>query len=174
MPIICGRVGATSKASRWGILCVIGLVVAIGLSACMDMLSTPQVPTLILGEVVVFGDRGELLISVTDMPASGLASVAVDLGGITYDVAKVSNVTLEGVFGFKIVVEQFAGGDGGFVVVQPSAGLRGGGFVKLCFDVTGDVSLADFQFTKADFTLADDNHQVFDFEMADAHDYYAI
>ena len=158
----------------WATLFVLGFIVATGLTACMNVISTPQVPTLILGEVVIIGGRGELLLSVTNMPDSGLASVAVDLGGIMYDPAKISNVTLEGVFGFKIVVEQFVGGIGGFVAVQPSAGLPGGGFVKLCFDVTGNVSLADFQFTKADFTFADDNHQAFDFEMTDVHEYYAI
>jgi hypothetical protein len=162
------------KQRRWATLCVLGLIVASGLTACMFAISTPQVPTLILGEVAIIGHRGELLISVTNMPDSGLASVAVDLGGITYDITKISNVTLEGLFGFKIVVEQFVAGDGGFVAVQPSSGLPGGVFIKLCFDVTGDVSLADFQFTKADFTLADDNHQAFDFEMTDVHEFYAI
>jgi len=162
-----------SRRRRWAVLCVVGLAVAVGLSACTYLFSDAPVPTLILGEVMILGGRGELMLSVNDMPDGGLASAAVVLGGITYDVGKISNVTVEALYGFEVLAEQFAGGLGGFVVAHACAGLPSGGFVKLHFDVTGNVTLNDFGFTKGDISLGDDNNDLIVFEMTDAYKHYA-
>lgn len=132
-----------------------GLV--LGLSACMgNWLGTSTKATLIIGDPVVSTGKGQLILSVADMPQEGLASLAVDLGGMTYTAAEVSNVVVTGINGFTVLASQFVGGNGRFVIVNPTSGTVTGPVAKLEFDVTGTVTSTDFIFVKANITLGSD------------------
>jgi hypothetical protein len=132
-----------------------GLV--LGLSACMgNWLGTPTKATLIIGDPVLSTGKGQVILSVADMPQEGLASLAVDLGGMTYTAAEVSNVVVTGINGFTVLASQFVGGNGRFVIVNPTSGTVTGPVAKLEFDVTGTVTSTDFIFVKANITLGSD------------------
>ncbi len=162
-----------NRRIRGAVIFLAAIAVAIGLTACVNWFSAAPQATLLLGPVVINGDRGEILLSVKNMPDGGLASMSVVLGGITYDVAKVSNVSVEPLAGFTVLAEQFAAGSGGFLVAHSCAGLHDGAFVKIVFTATNNPTLADFAFTKADMQLGDDSNNSIAFAFQDAFAYYA-
>ena len=132
-----------------------GLV--LGLSACMgNWLGTSTKATLIIGDPIVSTGKGQLILSVSDMPDEGLASLAVDLGGMTYPAAKVSNVVVTGINGFTVPAQEFVGGNGRFVIVNPTSGTVTGPVAKLEFNVTGTVTSGDFHFFDANIELGSD------------------
>jgi hypothetical protein len=139
------------------VLAVLATGLVLGLSACMgNWLGTQTKATLIIGDPVVSTGKGQLILSVADMPQEGLASLAVDLGGMTYTAAEVSNVVVTGINGFTVLASQFVGGNGRFVIVNPTSGTVTGPVAKLEFDVTGTVTSTDFIFVKANITLGSD------------------
>jgi len=164
-----------SRKVRGAVICLAALAVALGITACMHWFTAAPVPTLIIGPVTIVGNRGEILLSVTDIPGGGLASMAVNvLTGIQYPVGKVANITVVGLVGFEVLAQQFIAGVGGFLVAHASAGLPAGDFVKLVFDVTDPtVTLADFTFNKPSIDLGDDNNQDVVYQIQDAFKYYA-
>ena len=164
--------GTMRNRKRLATLCTLGIVLALGLSACTFLFSNPPVPTLILGEVIALGGCGELLLSVTNMPDGGMASISIVVGGIAYDAAKIANLTAVGLQGFEVLAEQFVGGNGGLSAAHSCAGLPAGKFVLLRFDATGDVTLTDFTFDKTKIALGDDDNQAITFDLTTAVDYY--
>ena len=164
-----------SRKVRAAAICLAALAVALGITACMHWFADPPVPTLIIGPVTIVGARGEILLSVTDIPGGGLALMAVNvLTGITYPIGKVANITVVGLVGFEVLAQQFIGGFGGFLVAHGSAGLPAGDFVKLVFDVIDPtVVLADFTFNPAGIDLVDDSNQDITYQIRDAFKYYA-
>ncbi len=161
------------RTTRTSILCVTALVMVSGITACMHGFNDDSVPTLIVSPVTISGNQGEILLSVENMPDGGLASLAVSLGGIAYDPAKISNVSVEALLGFTILAEQFDSDDGGFVVAHSCAGLHDGGFVRLKFTVKGAPTLADFTITEADISMGDDDNNAIAFQIQDEFEYYA-
>lgn len=142
---------------RWASLGLLGVAACIALTACISQwLAPPVEPTLAIGDPVVAGGRGEVLLSVVDMPDGGLAAMAVLPGGMTYAPAKVTNVTLVGLNGFIVLASEFAGGHGRFVIVNPSAGRAVGPIAKLTFDVSGAVTSGDLAFVVANIQLGSD------------------
>lgn len=162
-----------NRKTRCAVIGLAAIAVAIGMTACMNWFTGVPEPTLLLGPVVIIGDQGEILLSVKNMPDGGLASLAVVLGGITYDVSKISNVSVEPLAGFTVLAEQFTGGIGGFMVAHACAGLHDGAFAKITFDATNDPSLADFVFTKSDMSMGDDSNNAVAFVLQDAFTYYS-
>ncbi len=162
-----------NRRIRGAVLCLAMIGLAIGITACMSWLATDPVPTLLVGPVSITGDRGEILLSVKNMPDGGLASMAVNLGGIGYDSGKISNVSVEALLGFSILAEQFDADDGGFLIAHSCAGIHDGGVVKLKFKVTGTPTLADFTITEADISMGDDNNNAIAFQFKDEFAYYA-
>lgn len=162
-----------NRRIRGLVICLAVLAIIVGITACMNLFTAPVEPTLITGAVVITGDRGEILLSVKNMPDGGLASLAVVLGGILYP-ATVDNVAVVPLAGFTVLAEQFAGGSGGFLVAHSCAGLPDGAFAKLTFDVIGGSPvLADFTFVKADISMGDDSNNAIAFEISDPLEYYA-
>jgi len=164
-------------SKRWRrllLLSALGAGLVLGLAGCMELFTGAGTPTLILGEVRLFEGRGEILLSVRDMPDGGLASVAVQITGITYT-DKVDNVRVEGLNGFEVLAQQFdpSPGSGGFFVAHPCAGLPAGEFAKLVFDVTGTVTLDEFTVDKNDIAMGDDSNMAITFVMDEAYHYYA-
>ncbi len=146
----------------------------LGLIACLTgclmggWWSDATVATLVIGEVANTGATGEILLSVRDMPAGGLASIAVVIGGMTYDDERISSVTIEGLDGFTVLASEFddATGRAGFLLAHPSGGLVDGDFARLTFDTTSSASVrTDFDFDEAQITLGDDNNETIPFEL---------
>ena len=104
-----------NRRIRVAVICLTAIAVVIGITACMNWFAGAPEPTLLLSPVVINGDRGEILLSVKNMPDGGLASLAVVLGGIEYGTSgKISNVSVEALAGFVVLAEQFDADDGGF------------------------------------------------------------
>jgi hypothetical protein len=161
---------------RWfrvAVLCLVAVGVILGITACMNWFTGAPESTLLLGPVIIGGERGEILLSVKNMPDGGLASLAVVLGGITYDITKISNVTVEPLVGFTVLAEQFIAGVGGFMVAHSCAGLHDGAFAKIVFTATNNPVLTDFVFTKADMSMGDDSNNAIAFVLQDAFAYYS-
>jgi len=116
----------------------VGLILA--LTACMGHWFTPkQEATLIIGKSVITGNRGEVVISVTNMPNKGLASIAIDDLGITYTNIKASSIEATGLNGFTVLAQDFTTttGKGRLVAANPTSGSVGGTIIKVTFEVTG-------------------------------------
>ena len=161
-----------NRRIRGAVICLTAIAVVIGITACMNMTGVTG-PTLLLSPVTIIGDRGEILLSVKNMPDGGLASLAVVLGGIAYDDTKISNVSVEALAGFMVLAEQFDVDDGGFLVAHSCAGLHDGAFAKIVFTATGNPVLADFVFEPTDITMGDDSNNAIAFEIQDEFAYYA-
>jgi hypothetical protein len=140
------------------LLAVLATGLVLGLSACMgNWLGTSTKATLIIGDpVVVSAGKGQLILSVADMPQEGMASLAVDAGGMTYVMAKISNIVVTGINGFTVLARDFDSGNGRFVIANPTSGTVTGPVAKLEFDVTGSVTKTDFVFFPANITLGSD------------------
>ena len=147
----------------------------LGITACVHWFTAASGPTLIIGPVIITGQRGEIVLSVVDMPGGGLASMAAEvLTSIIYDPLKVANVTVVGLAGFEILAQQFIAGVGGFFAAHATTGLEAGAFAKLVFDVTDpSVTIADFAFNPTGIDLGDDNNQNITYQIQDAYKYYA-
>jgi len=112
-------------------------------------------PTLYLGEPVIDNGQGSLRISVADMPNGGLSGIHVALGGLLYDQEKVSNLAVEGLNGFVVLIRQFANGEGGFILANVS-GIENGPILRLTFEAHGNVKYGDIQLLSNSVTLVDD------------------
>ena len=170
--------GARIRLVVVGLLAV-GLI--LGITACMGRWFTPkQVATLIVGDPVATGGKYEVLISVANMPDGGLASMAVDVDGMTYNTTKISNIVATGLNGFMVPASEFndATGKGRFVIANPNAGSVGGTVAKLTFDANAAVTSADIgssRFTKSKITLGSAlNTLITTWDLSsNAADYYA-
>ncbi len=137
------------KVLRVIVMVMVSLGLLLALSACMGQWFTQeQKAYLVIGTPVVTGNHGTVIISVVNMPQEGMASMAVDLEGLTYTNAKISNIVVAGVNGFIVLTSKFndATGDGCFVIANANAGSIGGTVAKLTFDVTGSVDSTDITF----------------------------
>jgi hypothetical protein len=130
------------------------LLLALTLVGCLGPWPVREVtPTLYLGEPVVGGGQGHLLISVADMPGGGIAAILVDREGLLYDAEKVSGIAIEGLNGFAVAVSQFANGEGGFILVNISFALESGPALKLTFDAHGIAKHGDIRLLADHITL---------------------
>lgn len=117
-------------------LLVVGLILA--LTGCMGGWFThKQNATLIIGKSVVSGNRGEVLISVTNMPNEGLASIAIDDQGITTANIDPASVQVQGLNGFTVLASEFVATHGRLVATNSTSGSVGGTILKITFEVTG-------------------------------------
>jgi len=125
--------------TRLIVVAMLALGLILGLTACMGQWFTPkQVATLIIGKLVASGNRGEVLISVTNMPNQGLASIAIDDKGITYTNIKASSIVAAGLNGFTVLAQDFTTANKGrLVAANPTSGSVGGTIIKITFEVTG-------------------------------------
>ncbi len=119
-------------------LLVVGL--AVGLHACTgNWFGTAEGPTLIIGKPVVAGEKGEVMISVANMPSGGLASIAIDDLGITYTNISPVSVQATGQNGFTVLAQDFTTtpGKGRLVAANPTSGSVGGTVLKITFTPSG-------------------------------------
>jgi len=117
---------------------VVGVLVA--LSGCMGQWFThQQAATLVIGKVVMTGNRGEVLISVAGMPDPGLASIGIANQGITFADIKAESIVVEGLNGFTVVTADFSAttNKGHLVATNIRSGGESGTILKVTFETTG-------------------------------------
>jgi len=122
------------------VLSLLALGLVLGLTACMGGWFTQEhKATLIIGKPVVSGNRGEVVISVADMPNQGLASIAIDDQGITFNDIKAASIEATGLNGFTVLAQDFTttADKGRLVAANPTSGSVGGTVIKITFEVTG-------------------------------------
>jgi len=135
--------------SRFAAFCLLAIGVVFVLTACMGQWFTQeQKAYLVIGTPVVTGSYGEVIISVVNMPQEGMASMAVNVDGMTYTNAKITGIVLAGLNGFTVLASEFndATGKGRFVIGNANAGSIAGTVAKLTFDVSGSVGSGDVAF----------------------------
>jgi len=126
--------------TRLIVVAMLALGLILGLTACMGQWFTPkQVATLIIGKLVASGNRGEVLISVTNMPNQGLASIAIDDKGITFNDINAASIVATGLNGFTVLTQDFTttADKGRLVAANPTSGSVGGTIIKITFEVMG-------------------------------------
>jgi len=132
------RKGVMAVQSRRVVLGLLAVGLILGLTACMGGWFThEQKATLIIGQPAISGNRGEVLISVTNMPNQGLASIAIKDQGITTANIDPTSVQVEGLNGFTLLASKFVGTDGRLAAVNSTSGSVGGTILKITFEVTG-------------------------------------
>lgn len=128
------------------------------LSGCMESWFQRQArPTLYLGKPVVVGTQGEVSILVSDMPDGGLSGIQADLGGMTYNHDKISNIEIVGENGFIVLASSFVDGKGSFMLINLLSGVENGAILKLKFTVSGNVKTGDIVLFKQYITLVSDS-----------------
>jgi len=136
---------------------------------------TEGTTSLIIGDPVVAGSTGTVLISVTGMPQGGMASMAVDVGGMTYTIGKISNVSVTGLSGFTVLSHEFndATGKGRFVIANANGGVVAGAVAEIKFTATGSVDASDITFDKSKISLGSAmNTMITGWQLATGKTYY--
>jgi hypothetical protein len=163
--------------ARKAILVLLAVGLLLALTACMGAWFTQdQHAYLVIGAPVVSGTHGEVIISVVNMPQEGMASLAVDVDGMTYNNAKITNIVLAGLNGFTVLASEFddTTGKGRFVIANANAGSVGGTVAKLAFDASGNIAAGDVTFHKPHITLGSHlNTLIMGWELSTNKAYYA-
>jgi len=134
------RKGVIAVRSRRVVLGLLAVALILGLTACMGGWFThEQNATLIIGQPAISGNRGEVLISVTNMPNQGLASIAIDDQGITFDDINAASIEVTGLNGFTVLASDFTTttDKGSLAAANSTSGSAGGTILKITFEVTG-------------------------------------
>ena len=135
-----GKRGVIAVKTRWVVLGLLSVGLILALTACMGQWFTQeQKATLIIGQLVLTGNRGEVLISVTNMPQEGLASIAIDNLGITYADIDGASIEATGLNGFEVITQDFiiTPGKGRLVAANSISGSVGGTIIKITFETNG-------------------------------------
>ncbi len=112
-------------------------------SYAMPSIPSAQTASLLVSDPVVTTGHGTVVISVDGMPGGGLASMAVQSGGVTYNTSKISAVTVVPLSGFVVLAESFVAGSGKFVIANAFGGVTTGPVASLVFTVSGSVTSSD-------------------------------
>ncbi|MCX6095998.1 MAG: hypothetical protein NT125_04645 [Candidatus Bipolaricaulota bacterium] len=139
---VCGSFARErSVRARVALLGLLAGGVILGLFACTgSWFATPGNATLIVGTPILAGAKGEVLVSAANMPAGGLASIAVDDLGITHTNIAPASIRATGLNGFTVLAQDFATtpGKGRLVAVNPTSGSVGGTILKIAFNTSGE------------------------------------
>lgn len=167
-------------SNRRKLVFLLGVGLILVLSACMGHWFTPkQVATLIIGNPQVFGLKGEVIISVANMPQGGLASIAIDNLGITYNNLSIdpTSISATGLSGFRVLAQDFTTtpGKGRLVAANAPAGVGSGTILKITFRVTGPgATLGILPADKGKVTLGSDlNTLIANWTLGTGKAYYA-
>ncbi len=163
-----------------GRLILIGLLaaaLAVSLFGCMgNWFTQTQKASLIIGDPVVSGATGTILVSVTSMPDKGLASLAVETGGVTLPKTKVAVVQVTGLNGFTVLAQDYnpLTGDVRFVIANANAGSVGGTVAQITFTALGLVAATDVVTNSSDIQLGSaDNTLITNWQLVAGKAYYA-
>ena len=132
-----GKESVIAVRIRLIVVAMLALGLILGLTACMGGWFTHQQnATLIIGQPAISGNRGEVLISVANMPNQGLASIAIDAQGIATANIDPTSVQVEGLNGFTLLASEFVGTHGCLAAANSTSGSAGGTILKISFEVT--------------------------------------
>lgn len=136
-----GRKGVIAVQNRRVVLGLLTVSLILGLSACGGFWNTPvQLGKLIVSDVVVAGASGYVLISVADMPDTGLASIqfgTVDVPAIAIAGIDKTTIAVQGLTEFMPLAWQFTDTSGTLLAANGSTGVVSGQILKITFAVTG-------------------------------------
>lgn len=125
---------------RCVILTLLTVGLAFALTACMGQwFAHEQSATLIIGDMVISGNRGEVLISIVNMPDQGLASIGIADQGIGFADIKAASIEVEGLNGFTIASSDFSAttNKGCLVATNITSGNEAGTILKVTFEANG-------------------------------------
>ncbi len=152
------------RAIRWGGTTVLGAL-AFVLLGCAHLWA-PKAPSLIFGPPTVQGERGEMVVSVADLP-KGVGALGVTLGGITYPEAKMADIKVEGASGYVVLAQEFASGQGGFIISTISSqGISSGPIAVITFRVLDDITPGEIAFDETKIALIDVDNAPVDFDLS--------
>ena len=156
---------------RGSLLLMMGAALGFVLSGC-GHLWTPPVPTVIFGPPMIQGERGEIVVSVADLP-KGAGALGVTLGGIVYPTAKMADIEVEGVSGYVVLAQDFTGGQGGFVISTISSqGVASGPIAKITFRALEEIAPGELALDEDKISLIDVDNAPVDFDLTQPA-YYA-
>jgi len=162
---------------RFIVISVLAVGITVALAGCMgNWLTQTQAASLIVGDPVVSGGTGTIIVSVTGMPNGGLASLAVKAGDLTLPKAKVSSVKVAGLNGFTVPAQFYnpSTGDILFVVCNANAGSTGGTVAKVTFAASGSISSGDIVTSASSMSLGSAaNTLITNWELVTGKAYYA-
>ncbi|MFC2077872.1 hypothetical protein ACFLTM_03600 [Candidatus Bipolaricaulota bacterium] len=147
---------------RWIGVGALLVCLTLGLAGCTGFWNTAvQLPTLIVGPVMVTGTEGYVLISVIDMPDGGIASIQFGtVGNEAIDHADIDATTIvgAGTNGFVILAKDYTTNPGKatLLAANGATGIIGGEILRFTFDVTG--ANPTFVVDKTKVTMADDSN----------------
>ena len=152
------------RAIRWGGTTVLGAL-AFVLLGCAHLWA-PKAPSLIFGPPTVQGERGEMVVSVADLP-KGVGALGVTLGGITYPEAKMADIKVEGASGYVVLAQEFASGQGGFIISTISSqGISSGPIAVITFRALGEIAPGEIAYDGTKIALIDVDNELVDFDLA--------
>jgi len=115
----------TTTHWKRGAVIVGGLAILLITAACIGFWNTPApIGQVIVGDVVVVGTQGTVLIAVADMPGGGLASIQfgdADDPAIVMTNIDPATVQVEGRNGFVITAENFDATGGSLIALNMAA-----------------------------------------------------
>ena len=100
----------------------------------------PARPAVYVGDVVMRGGAGHVLVSVAGMPAGGLGAIQMGrVGGEAIQLRDIdpSSVVVEGRNGFVVLAATFTACGGALIAANGAAGLPDGEILELRFAITG-------------------------------------
>ena len=124
---------------RWATALLAGALL-LALSACTGLFHTNlPMPTIVVGRAVQQGGAWEVRISVANMPAGGLAGIAIKGDGLA--TAEIDRSTLEavGLNGFEVLFSDFVAPapEGALCASKLRTGVETGEILVLRFQATG-------------------------------------
>lgn len=132
-----------SGVKQLGLLVVL-MSLALVLTSCFGhWFTAPTIAKLIVSDPVSVGGRYEVLISVTDMPAGGVAGIQLGTEvapAIAFTNVDVSTITAEGLSGFQVPSQVYTAGtpaQGCLMAVNGAASIESGPVLKLSFEASG-------------------------------------
>ncbi|MFC2108707.1 hypothetical protein ACFLS5_04510 [Candidatus Bipolaricaulota bacterium] len=127
-------------ALRWIPVVLLTILTLATLSACTGFFRTNlPIPTIVIGRAVNQGGRWEVRISVANMPAGGLAGIAIK--GDALATAEIDRSTLEavGLNGFEVLFSDFVAPapEGALCASNHRTAVEDGEILVLTFQATG-------------------------------------
>jgi len=133
--------GATTRAwCRWRAIGLLAAGSLVALSGCAGFFATTvPIPTLLVAPAVRRANIWEIRISVVDMPAGGLAGIAMQNGGLTTTDIDVNTLTANGQNGFLVWWFDALPPDpqGALCATHAYSGIESGEILVLWFQATG-------------------------------------
>lgn len=150
------------KINRISVAALILLLLSIILSSCV---SSGITTSLIIQDVEIanrLGAKAKLYISAHKMPDGGVASIGVNVQGLSWDPEMIKVLDIKGLNGFTVLAKSFDNtkGLGGFAAANPSTGLASGKIIEITIKrvFPSEVTSTGIEIARNMLTLGDANN----------------